>query len=151
MAVAIAGSVVAVALPVFIANLHASRLTEPMVGLQQLAGRASALAAGRPPEFAYPPSAPQTPAKVPRGERVQDQPGTWDHPTWRELSFAQDLPHRFTFEFVSENGAEQASFRAVAHGDLDGDGNLSTFEVSGQSLAGQPPLVFALEMHREVE
>ena len=149
--VAVGGSVLAVTLPEFVRNLHASRLVEPMDGLKWIAGRASALAAGRPTESAYPPTVELTPAKVPRGERVVDPPGTWDQPTWRALAFEQSVAHGFSFAFESHNGPHAAAFRASAHGDLDGDGIVSTFEVSGQSLKGQAPVVFALEMHREVE
>jgi hypothetical protein len=149
--VAVAGSVLAVTLPEFLRNLHASRLVEPIDGLKQIAGRASALAAGRPTERAYPSSVGLTPEQVPRGERVVDPPGTWDHPTWRALVFQQRVPHGFSFAFESENAPGVATFTASAHGDLDGDGIVSTFEVSGQSLDGHGPMVFALQMYREVE
>jgi hypothetical protein len=39
----------------------------------------------------------------------------------------------------------------VAHGDLDGDGSLSTFEISGECREGSEPVVFTLMMSREVE
>ena len=149
--VAVAGSVLAVSLPEFLRNLHASRLVEPIDGLKHIAARASALAASRPTAQAYPPTVELTPEKVPRGERVVDPPGTWDAPTWRALAFEQRVAHGFSFGFESQNSPHLASFRAYAHGDLDGDGILSTFEVSGQSVEGQSPVVFALEMYREVE
>ncbi len=149
--VAVAGSVLAVTLPEFLRNLHASRLVEPIDGLKHIAERASALAAGRPTEAAYPATVALTPEKVPRGERVLDPPGTWDHPTWKALAFEQRVPHGFSFGFESQNAPGVAVFRASAHGDLDGDGNLSTFEVAGQSVEGESPVVFALEMYREVE
>ncbi len=149
--VAVAGSVLAVTLPEFLRNLHASRLVEPIDGLKHIAARASALAAGRPTEQAYPATVGLTPEKVPRGERTADPPGTWDHPTWRALAFEHRIPHGFSFGFDSQNAPEAATFRAYAHGDIDGDGILSTFEVSGQSVEGQAPVVFALEMYREVE
>ena len=47
--------------PAFLKNLRASRLTEPMDRLAFIASRATALAAGRPVESAYPGSAPLTP------------------------------------------------------------------------------------------
>ncbi|MBN2193954.1 MAG: hypothetical protein JW751_14150 [Polyangiaceae bacterium] len=151
LAVAIGGSVLATMLPAFLGNLHASQLVEAMSGLEQIASRACALAAGRPVTEAFPPSVELTPAKVPRGERVLDPPGTWSHPTWQELGFAQASPHAFSFGFTSDRGATLATFRAYAHGDLDGDGNLSTFSIVGASPEGGAPIVEPLGMHREVE
>lgn len=151
VAVAIAGSVLATALPAFVRNLHASRLVEPIDGLNRIATRATALAATRPAQAAYPESVGLTPEAVPQGERVTDPPGTWDHPTWRELDFAITVPHSFSFAFESENGTPEARFRAYAHGDLDGDGNRSTFEIRGRARDGASPTVMPLEMTREVE
>ncbi len=151
VAVAILASVVATALPAFVRNLHASRLVEPIDGLNRVATRATALAAGRPTEAAYPPSAPLTPAQVPEGERVTDPPGTWDHPTWRELELSFTVPHSYSFAFESQNTPAEAHFTASAHGDLDGDGLLSTFEISGHARAGADPVTTPMEMVREIE
>src|SRR5689334_16874606 len=52
------------AAPAFLRNLRASRMTEPMERLAYVAGRATAIAAGRPLESAYPGSAPLTPSVV---------------------------------------------------------------------------------------
>ncbi len=151
VAVAVAGAVLATALPAFVRNLHASKLVEPIDGLGRIATRATALAAGRPVESAYPESVPLTPAEVPAGVRVTDPPGTWDHPTWRALEFGFTVPHSFSFAFESGGSPEQAAFRARAHGDLDGDGSLSELSISGQSRAGSEPTVSPMELYREVE
>ena len=151
MAVAIAGSVLATALPVFVRNLHASRLTEPVDGLGRIAARATVLAASRAAESAYPATVGLTPAEVPRGQRVLDPSGTWAHPTWRELEFEWTVPHSFSFAFESHHAPGLAVFRSRAHGDLDGDGVLSTFQISGQSKDGAEPITFPMEVYREVE
>jgi hypothetical protein len=173
-AVAIAGSVLATAVPAFVRNLHASRLSEASDGLERIAMRAAALAAGRSADSAYPDTAPLTPAQVPRGERVTDPPGTWDHATWRRLDFELTVPHSFSFEFLSVNGLSSADagndgkgaspsadaapaqpgrarFTARAHGDLDGDGSYSTFEISGESSDGAEPVTFPMTVDRAVE
>jgi hypothetical protein len=137
--------------PAFLKNLRASRMAEPMERLRFLAERATALAAGRPVESAYPSSAPLTPGVVPRGELASDPPGTWDHPTWRLLGFRFDEPHAYSYAFESEDGPERSSFRATARGDLDGDGNLSTFLITGECPRGGSPRVGTIAMHREVE
>ena len=80
-----------------------------------------------------------------------DPPGTWDHPTWRSLDFAWTVPHSFSFAFESHSSEGLAVFRARAHGDLDGDGLHSTFEISGESRDGAQPVVFPMQMHREIE
>ncbi|MDX2053761.1 MAG: hypothetical protein SFV15_15270 [Polyangiaceae bacterium] len=163
LGVSVGGSVLAVVLPTFLKNVHASRVNEPVESLNRIAQRATALAAGRSIESAYPESVPLTPAKVPRGEAVVDPPGTWDHPTWRRLNFGFSVPHSYSFSFesqspqVSGDGAaaqaprDYATFVARAFGDLDGDGALSTFEISGESRQGQTPLIRPLVVHREVE
>jgi hypothetical protein len=109
------------------------------------------LAAGRPTDVAYPADAPLSPATVPRGELTVDPPGTWDHPTWRELGFAPEQPHAFSFEFDSENAAEVSRFVARARGDLDGDGSQSTFTLRGEVKRGGAPTTSNLDMHREIE
>lgn len=151
VALAVGGSLLAVMVPAFARNLHASRLAEPLEGLERIAARATALAAGRPAEMAYPVSVGLSPSAVPRGRRTVDPPGTWNHETWRRLDFEVTVPHAFSFSFESHNGKGAATFRAVAHGDLDGDGLLSTFALGGQSSDGAEPTVTPLEVIRAVE
>jgi len=149
--VAIAGSILAVAVPTFVRNLHASRLVEPLDGLGRLAAHATAYAAARPAVHAYPETVPLTPAEVPRGQPAVDPAGTWDAPTWRLLDFSFTEAHSYSFAFESQNAPGRAVFRAVAHGDLDGDGLTSTFEITGESKDGAEPVTFLLESSREVE
>jgi hypothetical protein len=151
VAFAIFGSVLAVSVPAFLRNLHASRMAEPLDGVARLAARANMLADGSPQQSAYPDNAPLTPGVVPRATLASDPPGTWNHPSWRLLDFGFQVPHAYAFEFESKNGPEVSTFSATAHGDLDGDGVLSTFRVSGEVKPGQNPRVLPLEVMREVE
>ncbi len=151
VALAIFGSVCATAIPAFVHNLHASRLVEPIDGLHRIAMRATELAATQPAEFAYPESVSLTPPQVPRGERVTDPPGTWNHRTWRLLGVEWTVPHSFSFSFESKNAKGHAVFLARANGDLDGDGILSHFEIGGESKDGAEPTTSSLVIHREVE
>lgn len=148
---ALGGALVLTALPTFVSNLHASRLIEPIDGLSHIATRATAIAAGRAAEVAYPASVGLTPEQVPRAQRATDPPGTWDHPTWRQLGFGWTIPHSFSFSFESHNQPGEARFKARAHGDLDGDGVFSTFEIAGQSKDGSQPLTYPMSIYREVE
>lgn len=154
-AVAIGGSVLAIAVPSFVANLHASRMAEAVDGLKRIGTSAVAVATlGTPPDRrgTFPAGAPLTPASVPRGAREKDPPGSWDHPTWRALDFSIDHAHAFSFGFDVSTAADGASrFVAHAHGDLDGDGVTSTFEVEGVAVPGGARLAPGLYVEREVE
>lgn len=149
--VAVLGSLAAVSVPEFLRNLHASRLAEPLEGLSHLAKQASMQAAGNPTIFAYPGAAPRTPEEVPAGKSATDPEGTWSHPTWRLLNFEKKGPHYFSFEFESETSATGAHFKARSFGDLDGDGELSHFELFGETKPGEDPTVYPIRIHREVE
>jgi hypothetical protein len=141
---AIGGSLLAVAVPAFVRELHASRFAEPVEGLARMGQGALAYAATRPARDAFPPSAPLTPAAPPRGTRELDPPGAWDHPTWVALKFRaapEGVPHAFAFGFDSAPGATRSTFIARAHGDLDGDGVRSTFELRGHAQDGEPAVL----------
>lgn len=145
----LAGCLLAVAIPTFLANVQLSRLAEPMRVLSTVGTRASALAVSRESIWAYPAPAPQTPAEVPRGVLVKDAQG-WEHPTWRELGI-RESGHAFAYRFQSENGPKVASFIATAHADLDGDGLVSTFTLRGAMEEGHHPTLAPIDIEREVE
>lgn len=150
----VAGSVLAVAIPAFVRNLSASKLTEPIEGLDRIVTNAVAYAEVHAHDISFPPSAPLTPAQVPRGVRAPDPAEAWEHLTWKCLDFGFTEPHAFAFEFQSEldQTTQVMRFTAAAHGDLDGDGLLSTFEVKGERAPGQAPRVLpGMFVDREVE
>lgn len=151
VAFALAGSLLSVGVPEFARGLHASRLAEPIDGLKRIAAGAVVYASTNHPEEPFPPSAPLTPAEVPRGVRADDPIGAWDHPTWRALGFSFDYAHAFSFQFESSSSAGQGHFRATAHGDLDGDGVVSTFEVEGKGDAAGAEVIPGMYVDREVE
>jgi hypothetical protein len=147
VAFALVGSVLAVALPTFVREFHASRLAEPVDGLKRIGASAVEYAQAHPfpvtPDGGqgFPPSAPMTPAVPPRGECEPDALGAWDEPGWKALDFrpvAPGAPHCFSFAFDSAVTPSRATFQAHAHGDLDGDGIPSTFQISGQYVDGDP-------------
>ncbi len=65
---------------------------------------------------------------------VPETPGaaTWDHPTWAALHVAIDGPHDFVYRFDADGTGADATFTVTAHGDLDGDGERSTFQRFGK-------------------
>jgi hypothetical protein len=148
---AIGGSLCAVTIPTFLRNLHASRMSEALDGLEQIALRASVLSDSAPLTAAFPASCPLTPASVPRATLVVDPPHTWDNPTWRLLGFELTTPHAYAFQFDSQNTPDVSRFTAEAHGDLDGDGVVSTFRTGASIRQGQAPKREVLEVSREVE
>lgn len=152
--VGIGGTLIAISGPVFVKNLHASKSTEALMGLDHIARHAVLRANDRPQRESFPPTVGLTPAEVPRGTRVVDPPGTWDHLTWRALDFHLEHEHAYCFEFDSslEPGTDIARFAARARGDLDGDGTFSLFEVRGERPPGAPAAAMAgLLIRREVE
>ena len=152
--IAVGGSVLAVAIPSFVRNLSFSKLSEPIDGLDTLVSNAISYAHGRPQNISFPPSAPLTPEEVPRGVAAEDPAGSWEHLTWKSLDFGFDAPHSFAFKFESALDPQTGVMRfvATAHGDLDGDGVLSTFEVRGERVPGQEARVIpGMFVDREVE
>lgn len=141
VASALVGSLLAIAVPTFVREVRASRFVEPAQGLERIGAAAVAYARTHPVAQAFPPSAPSTPSAPPRGRCEADPPGTWDQPTWRALDFQPvppGTPHCFSFSFDSSLSPARSTFRAQAHGDLDGDGIPSTFEVTGHDIDGDP-------------
>lgn len=139
MAFAIGGSLLAIAVPTFVREVHASRMAEPIEGLQRIGAAAVGYADSHAVGQAFPASAPLTPPTPPRGHCEVDPPGAWDSPTWRTLDFRpvpEGAAHCFSFSFDSALSPAKSTFRAQAHADLDGDGIPSTFEITGQDVEG---------------
>ena len=138
---ALGGSLLAIAVPTFAREMHASRFVEPVDGLQRIGVAAVAYGHAHPVAQGFPASAPLTPSAPPRGHCEADAPGAWEQPTWTALDFRPappGSPHCFAFGFDSVLSAPRSLFRADAHGDLDGDGIMSTFEVTGHYIEGDP-------------
>ena len=153
-AIAVGGSLLTVAVPAFLRNLSFSKLSEPIEGLDRMVTAAVAYSQGRPQNVSFPPPAPLTPEKVPRGVEQRDPEDAWEHLTWRSLDFRFDSPHCFAFQFDSAFDPQSGTTRfvATAHGDLDGDDVLSTFEVRGERTESKPARVLpGMFVDREVE
>lgn len=141
--IAIVGALTAIAIPACVRELHASKLAEPVDGLARIGKSATA-------QGAFPQTAPLTPDKTPRGKLEVDPPGTWDHPTWRTLDFRatrEGVPHAFAFQIDSK----PEEMTAQAHGDLDGDGVTSTFEIRCVRDASGAHLLPGMYVEAEVE
>lgn len=141
--IAILGTVTAISVPACVREMHASKFAEPVQGLERI-GKATVAA------DAFPESAPLTPASVPRGKMDVDPPGAWDHPTWKSLAFRptpDGVPHAFSFQV----DAKPDELTAHAHGDLDGDGATSTFEIRVTRDASGAHVAPGMYVEAEVE
>lgn len=152
--IGVGGSLAAVAIPSFLGNLSASKWSEPTHALTRIASGALAHAATHPHDTAFPPPAPSTPENIPRGDRVALPAEAWSHLSWRALGFAVDGPQAYSYRFDSslDPATREFRFAATAQGDLDGDGNPSTFQVHGEKPNdGAARIHPGLLVHREVE
>lgn len=139
--VAILGILAATAIPTMVRFVRRAKTAEAVDKLAYLYSMSGAYVTGErfsrgmgatsvAPQF--PASQALTPAMIPAGVRVTDPPGMWDaSPTWLALNFAIADPHFYSYEYVSMGTGATALFTARAQGDLDGDGNASTFERAG--------------------
>ena len=125
IAISVLGCALAATVPACIRAMHAARTAEAVDDVEQVL-RASIQRRNDDPKTALLP-APLTPSIVPRGEPAWDPEGTWEHPTWKAIHFSIDTPHWYAYQ-LDVDPDPQTSLRAIAHGDLDGDGVLSTFE-----------------------
>ncbi|MDX2053760.1 MAG: type II secretion system protein [Polyangiaceae bacterium] len=81
-------------------------------------------------------SVPDTKTKIAK-MKYQSDPAEWEDGAdattklpygWKCLKFAMDSPQYFMYNYTTPSAT---SFLATAQGDLDGDGNLSTFSMEG--------------------
>jgi type II secretory pathway pseudopilin PulG len=61
------------------------------------------------------------------GRRYQSTLADWQPSPWRELHFSIPQPQYYAYSFDSTGTGPQAVATATARGDLNGDGNLSTY------------------------
>lgn len=86
----------------------------------------------------FPASTPLHPAIAPRDSRQMLHSLEWERiPTWQALQFNLTDQHRYHYQFDSRGDGHQAQFTASAFGDLDNDGEFSTFVRFGTVTNGQ--------------
>jgi hypothetical protein len=94
--------------------------------------------AGTTPEAAHamrhfpPPSKAGVPpdATFVKGARYQSTLADWSGSPWAELRFSIPQPQYYSYSFESQGSGVQAKAVVVAHGDLDGNGVVSTFKLT---------------------
>jgi type IV pilus assembly protein PilA len=74
-----------------------------------------------------------------KAQKYQSNPTEWEAGSttagWRCLKFSVDSPQAYMYGYTATTAVDGA-FTASARGDLDGDGNASTFEIFGKADNG---------------
>ncbi len=78
------------------------------------------------------PSAGLTPAAVPVASKIKTVAADWNTAGWTCLKFNIDSPQFYAYKYESNSATgTDAMYTATANGDLDGNGTMSTFELTG--------------------
>lgn len=132
------GILAAVAIPAFIKYTRKSKTVEATEALDKIGGGARAYYVtdhwdrnGNLMPKRFPPSVPMTPTKIPGCNKKLTPAITWSSRGWDPLYFALTEPHYYSYSFQSSGTGAASVYTARAHGDLDCDGTLSTFEIRG--------------------
>src|SRR5215831_14356144 len=158
--VTVVGVLAAVAIPAFMKNSRKAKTAEALVNVKRLADGAMAYRqedrrqAGTvvpiPPQFPNTPSTSTVPAlgvccTPPATGKCEPDPTAWNNLDWQALHFSMDHPHYYSYRYV-RNAAGAAGiatpdiggagtvadyFYADAMGDLNCNGQYSTFEMFG--------------------
>ena len=149
---AIVGILAAVAVPAFVKYIKKSKTSEARQNVKRLYDRARDYYLDAPAGAARHFAKTSTPITPPlgtccaQGGQCAPNPEWWNHQTWRELTFSIDRPHYYSYQY--EVAPDGSRFTARAIGDLDCDGEYSTFEMR----AGiQPEDDSGLERNNELE
>jgi type IV pilus assembly protein PilA len=149
----------AVAIPAFMKYVRRSKTVEATMNLRKLfdssvsyyeehegPGKAS---------FTFPKSTAWTPKRSccgQPGDKCQPDPKAWNDPTWTALSFSVDDPSYYQYRYTSVGKGKKAHFVIEARGDLDCDGQFSSFKRTGDILPdGSVTGGSGLETHDEIE
>jgi type IV pilus assembly protein PilA len=76
-------------------------------------------------------------------EKCAPQSALWNTAQWKALKFSVDDPHYYAYNYVSpQTTGNGANYTALARGDLDCDGQFSTFSMFGKidSSMGDGPV-----------
>ena len=118
--------------------LDRTRTTEAAMWIRQIAQAATAYyhqehigRSGNQLDSQFPASVGRTPVEVPCGEPTLPSGSEWDEAVWQALMFTPTDHHYYSYQFDSSGVRASASFTVYAFGDLDCDGVLSTFSMTG--------------------
>ncbi len=75
---------------------------------------------------------PSTAAAPPPAQKIKAPPADWNDPAWVCLKFSINEPQFYKYSYTSSGEGVTAAYTALAEGDLDGNGNTSTFSLVGK-------------------
>lgn len=101
----------------------------------------------------FPDGTPPTPAAscCAAGGKCAPSQADWQTPSWMALQFHMSDPHFYQYQFLSKGIATTAEFTARAYGDLDCDGQYSTFSMFGRVQDGSVAGSAAISRTNETE
>jgi prepilin-type N-terminal cleavage/methylation domain-containing protein len=143
--VAIVGVLAAVAIPTFMRNARKAKTSEAVVHIRKIYGASRTYIieehrtqAGVALDKQFPEAQAPTPIATCcgyAGGKCPGDPAEWEMDTWRALQFSLDDPHYYRYEYESTGAASAgpgSRFTIRAMGDLNCNGDLSTFEMVGE-------------------
>jgi len=147
MTVPMIGVLSAVAIPAFMKNARKAKTAEATHQLNLIANGVDAARKGnRLPKGEVGPTPAAGSCCRAEGDKCRDDPGIWKHRLWKQLGYSVDDPHYYSYRYQSDG----KTFVAVAEGDLDCDGQLSRFTLSG-TVGGDGNLIRDLRVENELE
>ena len=147
--VAIIGILASVAIPAYVRYIRRSKTTEPLLNIRKMYDSAIMYFDGEhtnstgsilPRQFPNPTG--PTPGNccvfmgISSGGKCAPSPVYWTSLTWQALHFSVDDPFYYEYQFTSAGSDNSSTFRAQGFGDLNCDGNLSTYERIGSVDSG---------------
>jgi type IV pilus assembly protein PilA len=127
--VAVIGILAAVAIPAFIKYIKKSKSSEAAMMLRRNFEALRVLAMdGQPMPASVGPTPPLGTccAQDPEDGKCRPDPSYWQHPSWQALQFSIADPSYFSYELINDG----TTLELRAYGDLDCDGEYSTFSMS---------------------
>ena len=148
--IALVGVMAAVSIPAFMKYQKKSKSTEAEVNIRKLRlgaletvlGQTVTTAGVEPARETFPGLAagptPPLGACCQQGGTCQPDAALWAGEPWKTLEFSVDEPSHYSYEY--KPAANGKTFTVMAYGDLDCDGNYSTFSMTGStdSTSGPP-------------
>ncbi|HEU5058863.1 MAG TPA: hypothetical protein VFU21_20155, partial [Kofleriaceae bacterium] len=154
--VALTGVLAAVSIPAFMKYMKKSKTSEARELLRRMydGARAYWMEQTGSPRLPAPSAGPTPPLGTccQQGGKCQPDLALWAGEPWRSLKFSMDDPHYYSYEYkVAPDGK---GFTVRAYGDLDCDGQYSTFSLYGEvneANADGPPGTAELQRVDETE
>ena len=148
------GVMAAVAIPAFTKYLRRAKTVEATSNVRAMASGAIVYYEAHRKAGRFPPSTSWTPGAAccgQSGDKCAPASGAFSAAGWKALGFSVDEPHYYQYRFTSQGRGKHAHFVAEARGDLDCDGQTSSFQVVGTVSAQGDVTLAPLKSTDELE